>query len=595
MNLLSSFKQYFSTGARQLSDLLQPPIDKQQPKQPGALERFGIFNFAGNKNPMSNETLGSLSAVMRVQPAPPSDKTHEPFTVKLKKSPPDPAEAAEKIVKQIGFTAADIEAYKAKHKQDPRTDIANIVNRCMIDPRCPKENLEAIPKPDKNGVQPEYTLTVQNIPRSVTEPLRDFLKTERAAQQTEFDTKLQTLKNNSTGLIARDTAKQIGAAVKNNAPTLLATTAGGLGTAADLVLRQPLALPEVSEMVKNMRVVVGNAAAIAESAPPVAMVTAGIAGAVATTEQYLGGQVADKLGDIANQNRERVLAMPFPPLQITMDDAEPQLQPVPESKAKERPFAEPNVQPQVTDLPTTPSDLVPTGNRTPQTTQAEPQSKAQPNTTAPPTTQQQPTQPSAPQPKPPRISPDDILKATTAATVTAAASTAATEAIKNVGQPEAASETFVGMLRGQRVELDDVPMQTVQYTKRDRVQYEQLRKDFDRAGTGDRAKFLKSLASDPDKVAQLKSVGIKDAEILKMKDGLMPNKDWQVHHKLPIDDGGTNASSNLVLIKNDPAHQAITNHQRTETGTLEPGQTKTIKFPIPPGDIYAPKPSEDKR
>ena len=282
-------------------------------------------------------------------------------------------------------------------------------------------------------------------------------------------------------------------------------------------------------------------------------------------------------------------------LQMKQDDASevPQMQPIAPTttgKAKERPFAEP-VAPTVPNIKTAPpkttTDLAPTSNAAPTTT-------VKPQITAPPKNEQQPTTqpPDVPQQKPPRITPDDILKATTAATATATVSTVITEATKNAGRPKVTGETFVGTLRGQRVELKDVPMQTVQYTKRDRVQYEQLRKDFDRAGTGERAKFLKSLASDPNKEAELKSLGITDTEIKKMKDGLMPNKNWQVHHKLPIDDGGTNAFSNLVLIKNDPAHQAITNYQRTQTGTLKPGQTKEIEFPIPPGEIYAPKSDE---
>ena len=35
--------------------------------------------------------------------------------------------------------------------------------------------------------------------------------------------------------------------------------------------------------------------------------------------------------------------------------------------------------------------------------------------------------------------------------------------------------------------------------------------------------------------------------------GLVPDG-WQVHHKIPLDQGGTNDVENLVLIKNDPYH-----------------------------------------
>jgi hypothetical protein len=46
-----------------------------------------------------------------------------------------------------------------------------------------------------------------------------------------------------------------------------------------------------------------------------------------------------------------------------------------------------------------------------------------------------------------------------------------------------------------------------------------------------------------------------------------------MHHLLPLDDGGTNATSNLVLIKNDPDHMLITQYQinrRKDVGWSDP-------------------------
>ncbi|WP_255259597.1 HNH endonuclease [Lentibacillus sp. CBA3610] len=74
-----------------------------------------------------------------------------------------------------------------------------------------------------------------------------------------------------------------------------------------------------------------------------------------------------------------------------------------------------------------------------------------------------------------------------------------------------------------------------------------------------------------------------------MKDGLNP-KGWQVHHNLPLDDGGTNDFSNLVLIKNDPYHKAITNEQNSLTRNLSPGETKKINWPILEDEVYPPEP-----
>jgi hypothetical protein len=57
-----------------------------------------------------------------------------------------------------------------------------------------------------------------------------------------------------------------------------------------------------------------------------------------------------------------------------------------------------------------------------------------------------------------------------------------------------------------------------------------------------------------------------------------------------LDDGGTNNIDNLVLIKNDPYHQVITNAQDKLTGALNSGDTRIIRFPVPDGIIYPPVP-----
>jgi hypothetical protein len=143
-------------------------------------------------------------------------------------------------------------------------------------------------------------------------------------------------------------------------------------------------------------------------------------------------------------------------------------------------------------------------------------------------------------------------------------------------------EHFVGEVRGQRVELPGVKNERFPYTKRDRVQYEQLRKDFDNHG---RADFLKRLGSEKQK--ELRAAGFNDADIALIQQGKVP-QGWQVHHKKPLDDGGDNTFNNLVLIKNDPYHQAITNAQKRLVGDLKPGETRAVDFPLPEGSIYPP-------
>ncbi len=97
---------------------------------------------------------------------------------------------------------------------------------------------------------------------------------------------------------------------------------------------------------------------------------------------------------------------------------------------------------------------------------------------------------------------------------------------------------------------------------------------------------MKDLVTDDAKLTQLRNAGLTDVDIQKLTDGFVPTG-YQVHHKIPLDGGGTNDFSNLVLIKNDPYHKVITNTQKSLTSELEVGQTITLDdWPIPEGFIY---------
>jgi hypothetical protein len=144
-------------------------------------------------------------------------------------------------------------------------------------------------------------------------------------------------------------------------------------------------------------------------------------------------------------------------------------------------------------------------------------------------------------------------------------------------------DNFVGEVRGQRIELPGVKTENFNYVKRDRVQYDQLRRDFDNHG---RADFLKRLGTNE---KELRAAGLNDADLALVQQGKVP-QGWQVHHKKPLDDGGDNNFNNLVLIKNDPYHQAITNAQKRLVGDLKPGEARVVDFPIPEGSIYPPTP-----
>lgn len=120
----------------------------------------------------------------------------------------------------------------------------------------------------------------------------------------------------------------------------------------------------------------------------------------------------------------------------------------------------------------------------------------------------------------------------------------------------------------------------VTYTKRNPVECTKLRNNFN---SNVRSDFLKDFAGKSSN--KLKEFGFSDVDIAKLKDGLVP-KGYQVHHKLPLDDGGTNDFSNLVLIKNDPYHKVITNYQNSVTKGLEAGESIKVEWPIPEGSYY---------
>lgn len=143
-----------------------------------------------------------------------------------------------------------------------------------------------------------------------------------------------------------------------------------------------------------------------------------------------------------------------------------------------------------------------------------------------------------------------------------------------------------GTVRGDKVDLPGVKTRKVDHTKRDRAEQARLLREFD---SKDRKKFLQEVSLDSGKIKALKDAGLSDEDILKIQNGGVP-KGWSAHHKLPLDDGGTNSIDNSVLMKEDPFHQAITNAQKSLTGSMPVGETKTVDWPEIPGFVYPPRP-----
>jgi hypothetical protein len=135
------------------------------------------------------------------------------------------------------------------------------------------------------------------------------------------------------------------------------------------------------------------------------------------------------------------------------------------------------------------------------------------------------------------------------------------------------------------VGLPGVRTEEIIYTKRPPAETRELRNVFDRKVRPD---YLKSLSENPENIQHLKNAGIYDSGISRMQQGKLPSRDWQVHHDLPLDDGGTNSFNNLTLIKNDPYHKVITNYQNTVTRSMKPGDSQTLDWPIIDLDVYPP-------
>ncbi|MFF2855469.1 T7SS effector LXG polymorphic toxin [Peribacillus sp. NPDC058002] len=144
---------------------------------------------------------------------------------------------------------------------------------------------------------------------------------------------------------------------------------------------------------------------------------------------------------------------------------------------------------------------------------------------------------------------------------------------------------FIGTLKGEKIHLKGVKVEEIIYTKRLPEETAKLRREFN---SSVRKNFLKKFANDPVRVEHLRKAGLGEGDIARMKDGLNP-KGWQVHHNLPLDDGGTNDFTNLVLIKNDPYHKAVTNEQNSLTRGMSPRQSKTINWPMFEDDVYPSK------
>jgi hypothetical protein len=144
--------------------------------------------------------------------------------------------------------------------------------------------------------------------------------------------------------------------------------------------------------------------------------------------------------------------------------------------------------------------------------------------------------------------------------------------------------------------LHGFTIKMVNYERKvDRLAYQKEReKEFGRV----RKAWLKDIAIN--NAQELEVAGISRSEIEKMaKYGKTPTdaeqRSYQVHHRLPLDDGGTNDTKNFILIRNDVEHRAV--HGYYNPGELlidrlAYGSTAEVALPMPPEDaIVYPNPA----
>lgn len=170
---------------------------------------------------------------------------------------------------------------------------------------------------------------------------------------------------------------------------------------------------------------------------------------------------------------------------------------------------------------------------------------------------------------------DQVLNEQTAGTAIAAASIL----LAKRPNPQLYDEmtSYLGKLRGESRLVNGITITDINYTKRNPAEAALLRKEFDSTV---RKEFVKEIAATPD-AANIFS----PSQLLRMNSGKSPDG-WDVHHKLPLDDGGTNSFNNLVLIEKEPYHKIFTNMQRSAAKNLVPGESGVTPWAIPTGSIY---------
>lgn len=176
---------------------------------------------------------------------------------------------------------------------------------------------------------------------------------------------------------------------------------------------------------------------------------------------------------------------------------------------------------------------------------------------------------------------DQVLNEQTAGSLVALSSLAMLGRASAAGRQSMASmeelQHFLGKSKGDHKLLNNIDAVKMEYFRRDRAEVTALRRSFD---AKIRSNFARSISSHPDVINRL----TKD-EIKVLAKGNIP-EGFNVHHKLPLDDSGTNAFSNLILIRSQHEHNVFTNAQRGIMKNVPVNSSKEVLWPVPRGVIY---------
>lgn len=121
----------------------------------------------------------------------------------------------------------------------------------------------------------------------------------------------------------------------------------------------------------------------------------------------------------------------------------------------------------------------------------------------------------------------------------------------------------------------------VSYTRQpDRNRYKAQRSEFD---SKEREAWLRDIGHN--RTPELIAAGFTQNDIDRMTlDGKVPDG-YQVHHRIPLDDGGTNNHDNFILIRDDVEHRALHgyyNPAELSIRLLAYGETAVVALPTPP-------------